>query len=408
MTPVAKTVVRSALGVAVTTGLAYLFDPESGQRRRQSLRDQCASTAKRMGDGVRVKTYDLTHKLNGVSARMKSKLSRDKSSDPALTKRVYAALWRALPHPGAIHVVAHEGHVILYGDIVHAEHRHAVEIVRSVDGVREVSDQLEEKAAAPDGREGLTTVKRAMMTVRQFPMLKETWSPSTRVFSGVTAGALLAWAVTHRNPVGALTGVAGAALLLRSGANVPFRRMIRPARREIAVHKVIEVNTPVAVVFERLTDYENFPAFMRSARSIRRITDDKSHWTLSGPGGAANDWDLQTTLKRPHEVLAWRSITDGTVGHTGIVRFSPLGSDRTRLDVQLTYSASAKSRGDVLAELLGSDPGHEVEADLARMKIFLETGAAARKSGAESEQPVPAGARSRPHDVGLAAAAGSQ
>ncbi len=408
MTPVAKTVVRSALGVAVTTGLAYLFDPESGQRRRQSLRDQCTSTARRVSDGVRVKTYDLTHKLNSVSSRLKSKLSRDKTTDPALTKRVYAALWRGLPHPGAIHVVAHEGHVILYGDIGPAEHRHAVEIVRSVEGVREVSDHLGEKAAVPEGREGLTTVKRAMLTVRQFPMLKETWSPPTRVFSGVTAGALLAWAATHRNPVGALTGVAGAALLLRSGANVPFRRMLRPARREIAVNKVIEVNAPLAAVFGLLADYENFPAFMRSARSVKRIADDQSRWTLSGPGGAAHDWDSRTTLNRPHEVLAWRSISDGAVGHTGIIRFAALAGDRTRLNIQLTYSASGKSRGDVLAELLGPDPRHEVEADLARMKIFLETGASARRGGDVPEQAVSAGARSRPHEVGLAAAAGSQ
>jgi osmotically-inducible protein OsmY len=187
MTPMARTVVRSAVGVAVTTGLAYLFDPESGQRRRQSLRDRCTGAAKRIGDGARVTTYDLTHRLNSVSARMKSKLSRDKSSDQALTKRVYAALWRALPHPGTINVVAHGGHVILYGDVAHAEHQHAAEIVRSVEGVHEVSDHLTESASVTEGRQGLTTVRRAMMSVRQFPMLKETWSPPTRVVSGVTA-----------------------------------------------------------------------------------------------------------------------------------------------------------------------------------------------------------------------------
>jgi uncharacterized membrane protein len=395
MTPVAKTVVRSAVGVAITSGLAYLLDPESGKRRRQSLRDQCTGAAKRVSDGVRVKTYDFTHTLNSVSARMKSKLSRDRSTDSALAKRVYAALWRALPHPGTINVVAQDGHVILYGDVARAEREHAVEIARSVEGVREVSDHLRERDAVSEGREGLTTVRRAMVSVRQFPMLKETWSPATRVFTGVTAGALLAWAATHRNPAGALTGVAGAALLLRSGVNVPFRRMISSARREVTVHTVIEVRAPVAHVFERLADYENFPSFMRSARSIRRISDEKYHWDLSGPGGAAHEWDLQTTLKRPNEVLAWRSISDGPVGHTGIVRFSPLESGRTRLDVELTYSASAKSHGDVLAELLGPDPRREVAADLARMKIFLETGASGRNGADQSERSMPAAARSQ-------------
>jgi uncharacterized membrane protein len=191
-------------------------------------------------------------------------------------------------------------------------------------------------------------------------------------------------------------------LLLRSGANVPFRRMVRPARREIEVPQVTEVDAPVAAVFERLADYGNFPAFMRSARSVTRTADNKSHWTLSGPGGVAQEWDLQTTLKRPDEVLAWRSVSDSAVAHTGIVRFHPLGSDRTRLDIELTYSASGTSRGDVLAELLGPDPRRAVEADLARLKIFLDTGAKARNGGGDHEAQ--AGTRSRSNDVERASA----
>ena len=177
-----------------------------------------------------------------------------------------------------------------------------------------------------------------------------------------------------RSAVGITSGVAGAAWLLRSGTNVPLGRMVRARRGDIEVHRVIDVAAPVEYVFERLAAFANFPAFMRSARSVRLLDAGTAHWSMIGPDGAAHEWLSQTTLNRPREVLAWRTTGTSAIEHAGIVRFAPLGNDRTRLDVLLTYSASGKTRGDVLQELLGADPSAEVEADLARMKTFLEAG----------------------------------
>jgi uncharacterized membrane protein len=59
----------------------------------------------------------------------------------------------------------------------------------------------------------------------------------------------------------------------------------------------------------------------------------------------------------------------------------PLANHRTRLDILLMYSASGKTRGDVLVELLGADPKREIDADLVRMKMFLE-GWVPRRDGA--------------------------
>jgi uncharacterized membrane protein len=393
MNPVAKALVRSAVGITVTAGMAYVCDPDSGQRRRQALGERCASTAKRIGDDARITRHDLTQRLNAVSSRAKAAFARNKSSDISLSKRVRVAIWRAVPHPGTIKVVAHDGHVILYGDVFPREHEHVVQVVRSVERVREISDHLTETTSTPEETGALATVRKATMSLRQFPLFQETWSPPRRVFSGVAAGVMLAWAATHRNPLGALSGIAGAALFLRSGTNVPFKRMVRARRGEIEVHKVIEVAAPVDYVFGRLASYDNFPAFMRSARAVRQLDDGLSHWSMAGPGGVIHEWASQTTLNRPREVFAWRTVGSSAIEHTGIIRFAPLGSDRTRLDVLLTYSASGKTHGDVLAELLGADPKREVEADLARMRIFLETGALARGRTQERSGMEPSSAR---------------
>ena len=46
-------VARSVLGIALTAGAMYMFDPVSGRRRRLILRDQCTQAARRVDDGAR-------------------------------------------------------------------------------------------------------------------------------------------------------------------------------------------------------------------------------------------------------------------------------------------------------------------------------------------------------------------
>ena len=84
--------------------------------------------------------------------------------------------------------------------------------------------------------------------------------------------------------------------------------------------------------------------------------------------GKRHEWDAEITEQVPDLRIAWQSV-DGK-GISGIVRFEPLGSDRTRIDVDMSWEAEG------LVESLGSAVGidsRRVQADLERFKELIES-----------------------------------
>ena len=57
--------------------------------------------------------------------------------------------------------------------------------------------------------------------------------------------------------------------------------------------------------------------------------------------------------------------------NAGIIRFAAT-KDGTRVDLRFCYHPPAGGAGQVVAELLGSDPRAKVNEDLGRMKALLE------------------------------------
>ncbi|HMC15678.1 MAG TPA: hypothetical protein VKI18_08610, partial [Albitalea sp.] len=72
------------------------------------------------------------------------------------------------------------------------------------------------------------------------------------------------------------------------------------------------------------------------------------------------------------------------------VRFDEEG-EGTRVSVQMSYDPPGGAVGHAVAKLLGRDPKREIDADLARMKSFIETGRtahdAARPNGPGAVAP---------------------
>jgi uncharacterized membrane protein len=75
-------------------------------------------------------------------------------------------------------------------------------------------------------------------------------------------------------------------------------------------------------------------------------------------------------------LLSWRTEPGSLVQHAGSVQFETAGGG-TRVTVRMTYNA-AGGVGHAIATLLGSDPRQQMDDDLARMKVFIETGIAPR------------------------------
>jgi uncharacterized membrane protein len=368
----------------------FWLDPTGGRRRRSLLRARIGSAGKDLNSALGAAGRDLGHRAQGVGARVRSRFAREELSDEVLRERVRSALGRAVSHPGAIDVSAtRDGRVRLNGPVLGNEYTDLLEVVATVRGVKEIWDEL----AVYDHSEGIPELQGGRPRRRtRFALRRDKWPPGGRLAAGATGGAFVALGVwelfgpRQRSLLGAFTTAAGALLLVRSVVNAPLRRVVDKARA-IDVRKTLHVRAPVERVFEALAKYESFPTFMRNVQSVRGYPDGRSHWVVTGPAGMLIEWDAETTAFRQNEVLGWRTVGSTAVAHSGVIRLRPADSG-TRLDIQMTYNPPAGALGHGVAKLFGVDPKHELDADLLRLKTFLESGRAPH----DAAQPSPAGA----------------
>lgn len=78
--------VAAAAGFAIGALAMYVFDPESGKRRRAIARDKTVSTVNEAVEGVQSAARDLKNRAQGVAAEARGVFSRnrpDPSMDPA-------------------------------------------------------------------------------------------------------------------------------------------------------------------------------------------------------------------------------------------------------------------------------------------------------------------------------------
>jgi uncharacterized membrane protein len=373
MNALVRLVVTGTIGAA---GM-YWLDPDQGRRRRALARDKLAGAAEQLSSAVRAGSRDLKSRARGAGAEVRARFSADDASDEVLAERVRSALGRVVSHPRAIEVLASDGRITLVGDVLAREHDELLATVSDVRGVVGVADNLSvheqsnEIPALQGGR--LRRGTRAGGA-------RENWSPATRLIAGASGAGLLligSGQLVGERPhrlAGVFALALGGALVTRSFTNAPLRRLAGAARRgAIDIRKTIFVQAPVEQVFATLADYQNFPSFMRNVRSVRMQSDSRSHWEVAGPGGVTVEWDSETTVCKPNELLAWRSVASSTVSHAGIIRFERAG-EGTRLDIQMSYNPPAGALGHAAAKLFGADPKKELDQDLLRLKTLLESG----------------------------------
>ena len=394
MTPIAKSLASAAVGAAAM----FWLDPGGGRRRRSLLRERLDSAGKELNHALAAARHDLGHRAQGTSARMRSNFAREEPSDRVLAERVRSALGRAVSHSGGIDVSAtRDGRVRLNGAVLAHEHMDLLEVVSSVRGVQEISDEL----AVYDDSQGIPELQGGKPPRRaRFAFQREKWPLSGRLIAGVSGSALIGWgmwgllAPRGRRLWGTSAAAVGGLLLARVVVNQRLRRMV-DRTRAIDVRKTLYVRASVERVFDALAHYESFPSFMRNVRSVRSYPNGRSHWVVAGPGDVLVEWDAETTAFRPNEVLAWRTVGGAAVAHSGVIRLRPAESG-TRLDIQMTYNPPAGASGQGVAKLFGVDPKHELDTDLLRLKTFLESGSPPHDAAQPATESVP----KRPGSVG--------
>jgi uncharacterized membrane protein len=122
-------------------------------------------------------------------------------------------------------------------------------------------------------------------------------------------------------------------------------------------------------------------------REVKSTGENSSHWVVAGPAGAPVEWDAVVTSYEPNKAIAWETMPESRVQHTGIIRFEANADGSTRLDIKMSYNPVAGALGHAAAALFGADPRSLMDQDLARMKTMIETGRpphdAARKDQAQ-------------------------
>jgi uncharacterized membrane protein len=132
------------------------------------------------------------------------------------------------------------------------------------------------------------------------------------------------------------------------------------------ISKSIEVNAPLQTVYNQWTQFEEFPRFMEGVEEVRQITDKKLFWRAK-IGGKVKEWQADIVSQEPDRRIAWQSVV-GTE-NAGVVSFEPVGADKTRVTLEMSYEpeSSLEKVGDALGAA-----SRRVEGDLKRFKAFIE------------------------------------
>jgi uncharacterized membrane protein len=135
--------------------------------------------------------------------------------------------------------------------------------------------------------------------------------------------------------------------------------------------KTIEIRVPVSQAYELWTHFEHFADILDNVKSIQRLDDKRSAWTLLGPLNTEVKFISEIKEMQPNQAVAWH-VVDGDVPHDGVVRFSEQGPDATRVDFKLTFTPPGGQLGEKIAQLGDQFESEYVATSLQKIKIYLE------------------------------------
>ena len=148
-------------------------------------------------------------------------------------------------------------------------------------------------------------------------------------------------------------------------------------------HQKIEVELPLAKVYELMNSPVDFPRYLSHLKEVIKINSQTFEY-VTEIGGEEFRWTTNVIDDLRNTRFAWITI-NGNLNQTGTIRFTPLNNgSRTRVDFSLDYrtffgepSDEVKSFMDNLEETLKSE--------LEQFKKMAESGELEEKQSAEQE-----------------------
>lgn len=163
-----------------------------------------------------------------------------------------------------------------------------------------------------------------------------------------------------------LTLLTAAAILAATPAALRWVRRKGAQRRTVNMRTTVIVERPITEVFDFCRDFENFPAIVDVLLSVEDTQDGRSRWSVRSPTGKTIGWDAVVTKYVPNSVIAWESVADSPVDARGLMRFSVLGADATRVDISLTYRPHHTDVADAIRSLVHPTNTKRLRAELVR------------------------------------------
>jgi uncharacterized membrane protein len=217
-----------------------------------------------------------------------------------------------------------------------------------------------------------------------------------------TLGVALTQSVAPARTLAAAALVLGATVLDLFGTERLAERRKAPTREyarapEPVALRSITVGRPVNEVYAFWRDFTHFPLFMRHVESIETLADGRSRWRATGPAGTRAQWVSEIVDERENELIAWQTVGDADLYHTGKVTFraAPRG-DGTVVTVEMQYAPPGGRIGAALLKLFRKEPGQQVIDDLRRFKQVMEIGEVVQSDA--SIAPGVAAAQPRPRE----------
>ena len=165
-----------------------------------------------------------------------------------------------------------------------------------------------------------------------------------------------------RNSLLVLAGAGGAV-----AAVLPKLRNRFSGTAPRTIDESIEVNVPVSTAYNQWTQFEDFPLFMEGVDHVQQLDDTRLHW-VSTIGGQTAEWDAKILEQHPDKQISW--ISEDGKKTRGTVTFDPVGDNKARIQLSMSYQAQGPT------ELLGSAAGldaRRVRGDLDRFKELVES-----------------------------------
>lgn len=229
-----------------------------------------------------------------------------------------------------------------------------------------------------------------------FSRLEKNVNDPERWVSVVFGGVLAAYGLKMRSIGGLVLGTIGGALVFRgatgycpvygglgissaredndSNVSVPYGKGVR-------VEEAVTINAPPEQIYAFWRNFENLPRFMHNLESVSVHEGGRSHWVAKGPAGTKVDWEAEIINEIPNELIGWRSVNGSQVDNAGSVHFTSAGDRGTEVKVVLRYDPPAGVLGAAVSKILGEDPAMNVQEDLRRLKMLIETGEIATIEG---------------------------